>query len=64
MMATATPGQAWPELMLELGEALERLGPIRATLSRQYGLILDGRYGVTPAEVIAAAQVRRMRGAA
>lgn len=47
--------RGWPELMLELGDALERLGPIRAELSREYGLILDGRYGVSPAEVIAAA---------
>lgn len=64
MTSTATRRPGWPELMLELGDALERLGPIRAALSRQHGLILDGRYGVTPAEVIAAAEACRMRGAA
>lgn len=55
MAGRVIAARGWAELMLELAEALERLGPIRATFSREYGLILDGRYGVAPADVIAAA---------
>ncbi len=55
MSGELAPQRGWAEVMLELAEALERLGPIRATFSREHGLILDGRYGVAPADVIAAA---------
>lgn len=59
MAGQMVAARGWAEVMLELAEALERLGPIRATFSREYGLILDGRYGVPPADVIVAAEARR-----
>lgn len=55
-MGAARFQQDWVNDLLAVGEAIEMLGPIRADFCLKHGFILDGRYGVSPLEVVKTAQ--------
>ena len=55
-MSAARFRQDWVNDLLAVAEAMEMLGPIRASFSVEHSFILDGRSGVSPLEVVKAAQ--------
>lgn len=58
-IVTTEGSPAWVVDMLRLADAIDLLGPLRAGFSAENGCHLDGRSGVMPAALIAAAEQRK-----